>query len=420
MAAAGGASGRKAIVIGAGIVGACTAAYLKRDGFAVDLIERDEVGRSASYGNAGNIGVTSFTPHSTPGLIWKVPGMLFNPDEALEVRWSYFPRALPFFIRFLLAGRPDRVQKIADARKELLTRVYAAYKPLLDDTGVNNLIVKHGKLFTYGSPQSFEAGKLDRDIRRSRGVEIIDLDEDQIRQQEPALAGGAVKRAILIPEIGHAPDPLRLTQSIAEAFVRNGGRVLRETARAIEMSADGKPTVVTDKGSHTADIAVISAGAWSNTLAKPLGAKVPMETERGYHLMFPDPRVELRRPFLSNDRNVTMTPMDKGIRITSFAEFGGLEAPPTWKLADRLVKHARELVPGINTEKAERWMGHRPSTPDSLPVIDRCKRHPSVYYAYGHGHTGLTLGAITGRLIADLVAGRDPAMDLTPYRADRF
>jgi D-amino-acid dehydrogenase len=411
--------GRSVIVVGAGIVGTCCAVYLKRAGFAVTLIERDAPGEACSFGNAGSIGLTSFAPQSLPSLWRKIPAMMIDRKSALQVRPGQFPRSFPWFMRFLMAGRPRRVAKIIAARKALLNNAMGAFDPILAEAGAQGLIETHGKMFVYESERSYEGGAFDRQVRRDGGARIEELSGDEAREHEPAL-GPRVHRAVFLPDLGHCPNPLRLTQELVEHFVQGGGTLLKETVLTIEDATGAAPRVITETGRHEADLVVLAAGIWSRALAAQLGVKVPLESQRGYHMMLPESGVSLRYPVISVDRNALITPMELGIRVSGIAEHAGITAPPNYALADLVVEHARAVMPGLVADGGEPWSGHRPSTPDSLPVIGPAPGNGSVLLAYGHGHTGLTMGAITGRLISELAAGQTPGLDLTPYRADRF
>ncbi len=411
--------GRRVAVVGAGIVGTCCAIYLKRAGFAVTLIDRDAPGEACSFGNAGSIGLTSYAPYSLPGLWRKIPGMMLDKHSALQVRPGQFPRSFPWFMRFLMAGRMDRVTKIIAARKALLNNAMGAFDPILAEAGAQDLIETRGKMFVYESERSYAGGAFDHQVRRDGGARIEELSGDEAREHEPAL-GPLIHRAVYLPDLGHCANPLRLTQTLVEHFVRGGGTVLRETVRSIEGATGAQPRVVTETASHEADLVVLAAGIWSPALATRLGVKVLLDSQRGYHMMLPDSGVTLRYPVISVDRNALITPMELGIRVSGIAEHAGITAPPNYALADLVVEHARAIMPGLVADGGEPWSGHRPSTPDSLPVIGRAPNNGSVLLAYGHGHTGLTMSAITGRLISELAAGQTPSLDLAPYRADRF
>jgi D-amino-acid dehydrogenase len=413
------ADGRQALVIGAGIVGTCSALYLQREGFDVTLIDRDGPGEGCSSGNAGGLGIASFIPLAMPGSLGKVPAMLFDPDSALKIHWSHLPRALPWFIRFAQAGRPKRVEEIADALSAALADLFECYESLLAETDASDLVRREGKLYVYESEASFAGGQYSLDLRRRRGIEVRALSGDEAREIEPAL-GPAVKRGAYIPAAGQTINPLRLTQTLAQLFQKKGGTILRETVKGFELSTDGPPKVVTDAATHNPDLIVVAAGAWSKKLAAQLGTRVCMESQRGYHAMLPDAGVATRVSVQSSERHIIISQMEHGLRITGIADFEGLEAPPNYARADTIVRHAQALVPGLKSDGMTRWMGNRPSTPDSMPVIGPAPGHPSVLFAFGHCMIGLGLGAVTGRTIGELAAGRKPSIDITPFRPERF
>jgi D-amino-acid dehydrogenase len=261
------------------------------------------------------------------------------------------------------------------------------------------------------------------DLRRSNGVVVDDLSFDELRQLEPGLSRDFV-RGRMIAETGHVGDPHRLVARFAEAFVRDGGRILREAARGFGF-ADGKVTGVHgESGVHRADHVVLAAGAWSKQLAKALGDAVPLDTERGYHVVLRDPEVMPRRPISSAEGKFFATPMDGGLRVAGTVEFAGLAAPPDWRRSRMLLRQAQDMFPAIareiGDERISMWMGFRPSLPDSLPVIGPSRRHRNVIHAFGHGHVGLIGGAMTGRITAALIDGATPPIDIAPFRVDRF
>ncbi|MDP6884997.1 MAG: FAD-binding oxidoreductase, partial [Rhodospirillales bacterium] len=323
----------------------------------------------------------------------------------------------PWFIRFLLAGRQRRVDEIADALLTVVSNIFEAYEPLVTDAGAKDMIQHQGRLFVYTSRRAFESGRYERNVRSSRGVEIEELDGDQTREIEPKLGPNVVHGAYQRIN-GHVVNPKRLVQVLAEHLVRSGGTLLREKVTGFETVTDGAPKVVTETASHTARLVVIAAGAWSRALAAQLGTEVPMQAERGYFMMLPDPGI--RGPLQWNDKLLAICPMEHGLRVSSGAEFAPVDAPPDYDRALANLRQVDGLIPGLEMRELERGMGARPSMPDSMPVIGACPGHPKVLFAFGHGHIGLTLGAVTGKLIGELAAGRPTSIDITPFRPDRF
>ena len=256
-------------------------------------------------------------------------------------------------------------------------------------------------------------------MRRRRGVRVEELSAHEVRQLVPAIAP-SVRRGVFLPDCMTATDPFHLTTRLVDAFRRDGGVVLRETLQDIEIASDRRLTLLTDVGRHEVDRLVLATGAWSKRWAAKLGARIPMDSERGYHVMLSDPGVELRVPVLSGDHRFGITPMADGIRLAGTAELASLEAPPDYRRAEMMIPLAKALLPDLRVEPRENWMGHRPSTADSLPVIGRAPQFPEAYFAFGHGHLDFTLGPITGKVIVELAAGRPPPVDMAPYTAARF
>ena len=410
-------------VIGAGLVGVCCALHLQREGFSVRLVEKGEPGRGASFGNAGSFGTASCVPFAMPGILKKVPKMLLDSESPLKLRWSHVPRALPWFLSSIANSRRSRVEEIAAARNSLLLHVHDGYAPLIEDAGAEQWVKDDGLLMTFESEAAFEGAAYGLELRRRHGVHMDILDGNEARQIEPALAKSVIK-AVSLPDVHRTIDPWRLCDALARDFVRRGGEIVNAEARGFEFggaNGDGGPTaIVTDKGRLDVETVVIAAGVWSRPLAAQLGTHVPLEAERGYHVMFANPGFGLRRAITSVDRSISLADMHDGIRASGVAEFAAPDAPADMRNADMVMRQARQLLPGLKGEPASKWMGPRPSHPDSKPVIGRSPRHRNVYFAFGHDHLGLTMAGITGKLIAELATGRPTTVDLAPFRPDRF
>jgi D-amino-acid dehydrogenase len=410
---------RTVTVIGAGIVGVCCALHLQREGFKVRLVEKGEPGRAASFGNSGSFGIASCVPFAMPGVLKKVPRMMLDPDSPLKLRWSHVPKALPWFLRFIANARPARVEEIARARNSLLVHTQAGYAPLIESADAGQWLSDQSLMMVFESEATFEATAYALDLRRRNGVHMDVLDGNEARQMEPALSPKVVK-AVSLPDVKRTIDPFRLTTALANDFVRRGGEILNADVRGFEIGGEGPTRIMTDRGPMPVDLVVIAAGVWSRPLAAQLGTDVPLEAERGYHVMFANPGFELKRALVSADRNVSLAHMVDGIRATGIAEFAAPDAPPDMANARLVQRQAQALVPGLKGEPASQWMGPRPSHPDSKPVIGRSPRHANVFFAFGHDHLGLTMAGITGKLIAELATGRPTSVNLAPFRPDRF
>ena len=407
-------------VIGAGMVGTCCALHLQNEGFAVTLLDRGDPGEGASRGNLGAFGVASCPPLAMPGVLGKVPGMLLDAESPLKLRWGHAVRALPWFLRFVANARRERVEAIAAARQSLLDHVHEGIDPLVAEAGAGHLMSRTGLMFTFESEETFQGAAYAFDLRRRNGVWLDLLDGDEARQVQPALSKNVV-RAYRVADFSHTVDPLRLVQALADLFRRRGGAVLRREVRGFEIGPDGRVRAIrTGDGDLPVERVVVAAGVWSRRLAALLGTKVPLEAERGYHVMFNGTDVKMNGGIISVDRSVAVTPMMDGIRAGGIAEFAAPEATPDFANARLVRRHAEALFPALGSERLTEWMGPRPSHPDSKPVIGRSPRHPNAWFAFGHDHLGLTMGGITGKLISELAAGKAPGIDLAPFRPDRF
>lgn len=406
-------------IVGAGIVGVSCALHLQRDGHSVTLIDQRAPGTATSFGNAGAIVTGAVVPLSTPGVLRDTPRILFNRASAVRLRWLYLPQLSPWLMRFLLAARPARMAAIADALQPLVSRAYDAHRELIGWSGADELVRPVGWLKVYEAETAFAATRDDRTMMAMRNVRLEILDPDEIRQLEPGLARRYVK-GLFEPDCGFVALPHRLVQTHAAHFQHLGGSIAQERVRGVQPLNPGV-RLDCELGFRDFDAVIIAAGAWSKELANQVGDHVSLDTERGYHLnLEPGEAGELRRPVVFPERGFVLAPMLDGIRLTSGVELAGLHAPPDFSRIRRLLPAAREALPGLSDRVTREWLGYRPSTPDSLPVIARSSHSNAVFYAFGHQHLGLTLGPITGRLIADLIAGRQPEFDLSPYRADRF
>jgi D-amino-acid dehydrogenase len=415
--------GPPVVVIGAGAVGIACACFLQQDGRQVLVLDPGGPGEGASFGNAGGLNGSSVVPVAMPGVLPQVPRWLLDPLGPLAIRWRYLPFLLPWLWRFVRAGTPEKVKHQAKALRGLLAPSVDAYRALLRPAGAEDVLHRVGHLNVYKSRASFDKDSAAMELRRANGVDVLDVSSDELHQLEPALSRDYVLGR-LISENGHCSNPLRMMQALAEHLVRNGGRI--ERARALGfVGANGRVDAVrSDAGDRPASHVVIAAGAWSRPLARALGDRLPLDTERGYHVTIKDPEVMPRLPAMAAEGKFAVTPMEMGLRVAGTVEFGGLDAPPNWRRARILLSQAQAMYPGLSRQIGEdriaTWMGFRPSMPDSLPVISPSGAFANAFYAFGHGHIGLAAAPMTGRLVADLIAGRAPCLDPTPFSAKRF
>jgi D-amino-acid dehydrogenase len=410
-------------IIGAGIVGIATASYLRRDGHDVTVVDMRPPGEYCSFGNAGILSPGSCVPQALPGVLSKVPGYLADPLGPLAIRPGHFFKALPWFLRLVAASRLSRVEKIADALRPLLQQTFDAYAPLARHAGVTEMIRQTGYVVAYSSREALARDALPWRLRRERGVVMEELDAAAIQRKAPQLAG-TYEAGLYLPEQGYVTNPERLTKSLAARFQQDGGRIVQRKVLDIEVAPEGPRALVTDAGHMAVETLVICAGSHANEFTAKFGDHVPLEAERGYHVTYSDPDFALPLPVFLPQQKIFVTPMEfgsqRGLRIAGQSEFAGNDAEPNYARADVLDAQMQKIFPGIRNTDATKWMGRRPSMPDSLPVIGPAATVPNVWYAFGHGHVGLCGGAPTGRAIADLIAGRTPSVDVAPFSVTRF
>jgi D-amino-acid dehydrogenase len=406
-------------VIGAGIVGVSTALHLQRDGLTVTVIDERNPGEGTSRGNAAVVAVDSISPVATPGVLWDVPKYLMDPLGPLAIRWSYLPKIAPWLLRFVAASNPRRVEEIATALASILGKATEVHRDFAQAIGEASMLRPTGWLGVFESDKKFQGYQWDLDLQKRHGIEYQVLKQEEIRQFEPALQP-IFRHAVYYPQNSYVADNFRLVRELAALFAKNGGTIVKAKVTGFGFGANGPNAVNTTDRSIACDAVVVAAGAWSKKLTGMLGHSVPLDTERGYHVTLPKAQKMPRMPLYSGDHSFAVTPLEIGLRFAGTVELGGLEAPPNYQRAEILMKHGRRMFGDLDETGRSDWMGFRPSMPDSLPVISRGKRYANTYFAYGHGHLGLTLGPITGKLIADLVAGRNPGIDLSPFRIDRF
>ncbi len=402
------------VVLGAGVVGLACGLSLQRAGFEVTLVDRGAPGEGASLGNAGHMATASIIPQSVPGILKQTLRMLRDPKGPLIARPGYVASNLPWFLRFLSYGTQGRMEAGAIAMAAMMARVHESWAPLLEDAEAKKLVTISGALHVYRSHAALRAAEAAYDLRRRLGVDSEKLDIAEAREREPALSPD-LAGAVWIPSMGYVHDPLLLSRHLAARIKARGGRLLRTEATGI----DGRG-VLTTSGRIDADLIVLAAGAWSRRFAGQLGLRVPLVAERGYHLMLDRDASPLRTPLLLVERRMAVTPMQDGIRLASIAEFANPDARPDHDRAASVFAGLGEWAEGLGAPPIRRWVGPRPVTPDSRPVIGRAPKAGHVLLAFGHGHLGLTLAALTGEVVTDLALGREPGIDMNAVSPTRF
>ncbi|RVJ68924.1 FAD-binding oxidoreductase [Sinorhizobium medicae] len=407
------------IIVGAGIVGLSVAYEALRNGASVTIVDRDPDGDKASYGNAGGIAVTEVIPASIPGLWKKVPLWMLDPLGPLALRTAHIPRLLPWLLNFATVNSASEVRRISNALAAINGRVYDDLVPLFTQVGLAGDLFRKGALTVYESEKGLGNDRREWDAKRALGVEVQELTAAQIRDMEPALSP-VVKNGVFTPQWSHIGDPKKVVDVLRGWLFANGAEIVRGQVDRLVPISDGAKVVLNGGSEVTGQKVVVAAGAWSGRIASQLGDRVLLESERGYNTTIAAPGVALEREVIFADRKFVATPLSIGLRIGGGAEFGGLEAAPNYARAKALVKLAKYYFPEMREEGGVEWSGHRPATPDSLPVIGRSGPSSNIIYAFGHGHLGLTQGPTTGKIVGDLLFGRKPPIDLAPFSVARF
>ncbi len=399
----------EAIVIGAGVVGLSTALYLRRAGVAVVVIDPLPPAGGASFGNAGLLSPDTAVPIALPGMLRKVPGWLTDPLGPLSVRPSYFPRAVPWLLRWIRSGQLQRVMAISDAMRALHRDTLGCWQELLGAPLYRELIRPIGQVHVWEGEGDSANAQVEQQVRDRHGIRTETLTADDLRQMFPGIARD-VTRGLLTPGNGFTVSPQRSVRTLGELFQQEGGELINERAMKLIPREGGGWMVMTNIANRSADHVVVATGAWSRQLLGPLGISVPLETERGYHAMLFDPEVMPALPISNKTRAFGVTPMEDGLRVAGTVEIAGLDAPPNEERAKALVQHARRMFPALTGAQVRYWMGFRPSTPDSLPVLGPAPGRPGLHFAFGHGHFGMTGGPPSGRLVARLITGQPPGI----------
>ena len=406
------------IVIGAGIVGVCSAAWLQRAGFKVTLIDAGPVGEGASFGNAGNLSPGGVVPYMIPGFLKEVPGWLAQ-NGPLAIRPGYFLKVLPWMLTAVKTSRTEAALKTSRAMRALHGGTLEAYDTLTRNTDAAALIERCGQLYVSMKPNAAQGSQIAQFMREAAGVKMTLLDHMEIRELEPSLAH-IFKSGMLLPDNARCRNPHQLVTSIARETERHGTTIVRGKVTGFETNAGNVTGIVVDGVVQPAERVVIAAGAYSGRLSAELGTPLPVEAERGYHVTIADPGVMPRISVTNVDAKFVCAPMNMGLRIAGTAEFAGYDAAPNWRRAEILEAQACSMFPGVNMEKVTRWMGRRPSLPDGLPVLGTAPKFANAYFAFGNSHFGMSAGPVMGNVIAEIVAGRKPAIDITPFSPARF
>jgi D-amino-acid dehydrogenase len=404
-------------IVGAGIIGLAVAFRLAAAGRAVVVVDPNDPGSGASYGNAGAIAPYGCAPIGNPDVLRNLPHLLLGSESPFAMRLAALPDLLPWLLRFLWQSTPTRARHNGRALQSLLKEAAQAWHDLAAQAEVSDLIRNEGCLYIFRDKAPAKNGDWAARLRDELGVRQQWLTSDDVARLEPALpraAGG-----LLFPDGAHFVDPPELTRRLAQAVRSRGASFQRARVERLEPQVSGTFRLCCGDLAIEAHQVVLAAGAWSRDLAQQLGDEIPLDTERGYHLEYTMDVCPITRPVSPIELGFYITPMAGRLRVAGTVELGGLSAPLNPRRTAFLERGVRQLFPDLGAP-ASQWLGFRPSLPDSLPVIGPSRRHPRLIHAFGHGHLGMTLAGVTSVIVAGLVEGGNGAWDLSPFRVDRF
>jgi len=404
-------------IVGAGIQGISNALFLQKKGFEVTIFDKDEPGSpAASYGNAGHFSPYACVLMNRPDVLTDVPAMLLSSTGPLALKWNYVPKMIPWFLKFIRNCTTKRMMHTAKNMHQILDLALPAYDELFDEIDLEGLVEKKGILYIWND-QSLKSRDLEIRVRNELGVDQQVVTPKEIHDLEPHLKpfyhGG-----VYYQYGRHARNPKRILLKLFDLFLKKGGKFLKINVQDINFDNE-KPVIKTEVQRFIFDKLVIACGAFSKRLTDNLDEKIPLDTERGYHVHFKDCDHLLSRPVIFSNRGFGITPMEQGLRVVGTVEFGGLKNPPSKGRIKNLIDNAKYMLDDL-PEHEDEWMGFRPSLPDFLPVIGPSKNHKNVFYSFGHHHLGWTLGPISGKIIAGMIADENTNLDLKPYSSLRF
>ena len=409
----------KIAIIGAGIQGVCNALFLQKKGFQVTLFDRDEPGNAASYGNAGHFSPYASLQLNRTDILSDVPAMLLSSRGPLALKWNYIPKMIPWVTRFILNSSKSKMMHTAKYMHQILDLSLDAFDELFQDIDLEGLVEKNGIIYVW-EKKSLKSRDLEINIRKELGVEQQILTPKDIHDLEPNIKpfyhGG-----VFYKYARHARNPKKILIKLFENFLSKGGKFLKLNIQDLDFD-ENKPVLRSEAQRFIFDKLIIACGAFSKKLTDKLHEKIPLDTERGYHIHFKNHENLLSRPVVWSDRGFGITPMEQGLRVVGTVEFGGLNNPLSKSRIKNLILNAKEMLNGIPPEETheDEWLGFRPTLPDFLPVIGPSKNYENVYYSFGHHHLGWTLGAISGKIISKMIANEKTNLDLQPYSSLRF
>ena len=408
---------KKIAIVGAGIVGISSGIYLAKRGCDVTLIDKDFKGKPASYGNASWLSSPSITPVLMPGMVKKIPKLLFSKDGPLFLRFPGFIKIIPFLLKYLTYANKNKVEHISKNLAYLLKDSVNEHKQLAEGTNATKWIEDSPFLFIYKNKNDFINDEYTWSLRKKHGFKLIEVEQEELRSLVPGLSS-EYKFAIKIDNLGYISNSQNYLDDLLDGFKSLGGKLIQDEVLDISEKEDLVQVVGREKSVLVEDI-IISSGVYSDKFAKKFGVKVPIQSERGYHLELHETDIKLKYPIMNGYLKLAITPRPTGIRFAGLVEFGSLNSNPNPKAFELLMRNANSMFPGIKFQTKQEWSGHRPSTVDSLPVIGSSSVNKKIHFGYGHHHIGLTGGPKTGKILSKTILRDNEKLDIESFNPSR-
>ena len=405
-------------IVGSGIQGISNALFLQKKGFDVTIFDRDDPGSpAASYGNAGHFSPYASLSLNRTDVLADVPAMLLSSTGPLALKWNYVPKMIPWFIKFIFNTSKNKMMHTARNMHQILDLALPAYDELFDEIDLGDLVENKGILYIWND-KDLKSRELEIKVRDELGVKQQLVSKKEIHDLEPNIKP-FYHAGVFYPYARHARNPKKILLKLFELFLKKGGKFQKTNVKDIKFDDQEKPHFITDSDKYIFDKAVIACGAFSKKLTDKLDEKIPLDTERGYHVHFKDCDYLLSRPVIFSNRGFGITPMEQGLRVVGTVEFGGLKNPLSKSRVKNLINNAKYML-GDLPEHEDEWLGFRPTLPDFLPVMGPSKNHKNVFYCFGHHHLGWTLGPISGKIVSGMIANENTNLNLDPYSSSRF
>ena len=404
-------------IIGAGIQGVCIGLQLIKKGIPVTIFDKKDPGSMSSYGNAGHFSPYAVVQLNRPDVIYDIPKMLLSSYGPLALKWNYIPKMIPWIFKYLKSSTKKSMMHTTKYMHQILDLSLDAYDEILSEIDTTNLVERKGIIYIWTN-KNLKSRKMEIKIRNDLGIKQRLLSREEVLELEPSL-NPVFDAGVIYDYAYHARDPKGITKKLFELYLKLGGKFKKEEVTNVEQTRFNQTQVKTNSGNFNFEKIVLACGAFSKKLTDQLGEKIPLDTERGYHIHYKKMDHLLKRPVIFLDRGFGMTPMNQGLRAVGTVELGGFDNPISKKRIDYIDKCAKELLPQLG-EFQDEWLGFRPTLPDFLPVIGPSLKNKNIIYAFGHHHLGWTLGAITGKIVSGIINEEKTNLDLTPYSSARF